>query len=562
MGREIPTIEIPKTDVWGALFERTDREFPDDQVIYLNPLTSRQYTYASLLSTTQSLGTYFLSSSSFRLQKGDVLALFAQNCIDTPAVTWAAHYAGGIVSPANPAYTVRELVHHLRGSGSKFLFTQEHLLPVALEAARECGVSKGNVVCMGEGKEKPDPKSGVRWLQDLLGEAKKIVEENGIKERVKVDVEKDLAFLVYSSGTTGLPKGVMLSHSNVVSNLFMLNTSEGEILHWKKDKVLSVLPYYHIYGLQTLIHLPAYAGFTTVVMSSFDLKLFCSIIQNHKITYTYIAPPIVLHLAKNPIVNDYDLSSLRMMTSGAAPLTRELIYAVKERLGTEVKQAYGLSETSPATHIQKDYSNGLGSCGPALPNQVIKFMDPDGKEVEAGKEGEVWVKGPNVFKGYHNNEKATRGCMTDDGFFMTGDIGYEDERGNMFITDRVKELIKYKGYQVAPAELEGLLNSHPQVVDVAVIGIHDASRESEVPLACIVVKDGTPSTQAKQQEMEKEIVDWLASKVANHKQLRGGVWFVDEVPKSASGKILRRVLKDRAKDEGRDGRGKKEKARL
>ncbi|PVH74778.1 putative 4-coumarate--CoA ligase 1 [Cadophora sp. DSE1049] len=471
MGRsEIPTIEIPKKDVWSALFERDDREFPDDQ-------------------------------------------------------------------------------------------------------AREVNLDKKNIVCIGEEADRPPKDAGVRWFPDLLDEARKIIDEKGVKERVEVDCEKDLAFLVYSSGTTGLPKGVMLSHLNVVSNLFMLNSSEGTILHWKRDRVLSVLPYYHIYdsiqsvgshlyflhadiairmGLQCLVHLPAYTGLTTLVMSAFDLKLFCSLIQDHKITYTYVAPPVVLHLAKNPAVDDYDLSSLRMITSGAAPLTKELIYAVKKRLGTEVKQAYGLSETSPATHIQKQWDDGLGSCGPPLPNQTIKFMSAEGVEVPQGKEGEVWVKGPNVFLGYHNNEEATRSSITEDRFFKTGDIGYEDERRNMFITDRVKELIKYKGFQVAPAELEGVLNGHSLITDVAVIGIHDSARESEVPMACIVLKEGTEPSQS----TEKEIVTWLASRVAGHKALRGGVWFVDEVPKSASGKILRRVLKEKAKREGRDGRTK------
>jgi 4-coumarate--CoA ligase len=166
-------------------------------------------------------------------------------------------------------------------------------------------------------------------------------------------------------------------------------------------------------------------------MSSFDLKTFCSIIQDHKITYTYVAPPIILHLAKSPIVSNYDLSSLRMITSGAAPLTKELIYAVKDRLGTEVKQAYGLSETSPVTHMQKVWNHGMGSNGPALPNQIVKFVSPDGEEVATGKEGELWIKGPNVFLGYLNNEEATKACKTDDGFFKTGDIGYEDEDGNM-----------------------------------------------------------------------------------------------------------------------------------
>ena len=299
-------------------------------------------------------------------------------------------------------------------------------------------------------------------------------------------------------------------------------------------------------------------------MSAFDLKKFCGIIQDHKITYTFVAPPVVLHLAKSPIVDEYDLSSLRMITSGAAPLTKELIYAVHDRLGTEVKQAYGLSETSPVTHMQvrstpfpfprstannpkkKNWKAGLGSNGPPLPNQIVKFMSPEGQEVPTGKEGEVWIKGPNVFLGYLHNDAATAACKTEDGFFKTGDIGYEDEDGNMYITDRVKELIKYKGFQVAPAELEGLLVGCELVDDVAVIGVRDERQATEVPLACVVVKEGVE----KGEESERRIVEWLAERVAGHKRLRGGVKWIDEVPKSASGKILRRVLKDMLTKEG------------
>lgn len=288
-------------------------------------------------------------------------------------MTWGAHYVGGIVSPSNPAYTVRELAHHLKDSDARVLVTQKHLLDVALKAAEEVGIRKEEIILIGDEKER-----GVKWFGDFM-KKNESVKNHREANRVKIDSAKDLAFLVYSSGTTGLPKGVMLTHSNVVSNLFMVNSSEGEILKWDQDKILSVLPYYHIYGmfnvsstflvefnehrrvqrryltipgLQCLVHFPAYAGITTIVMSAFDLKKFCSIIQNHKITYTYVAPPVVLHLAKNAIVADYDLSTLRMITSGAAPLTKELIFAVHKRLGTEVKQAYGLSETSPVTHIQ------------------------------------------------------------------------------------------------------------------------------------------------------------------------------------------------------------------
>ncbi|KAF8850680.1 acetyl-CoA synthetase-like protein [Acephala macrosclerotiorum] len=530
MPREVPKIDIPHTDLWTVLFDRKEKPFPDSQVIYQDPYTSRHYTFSQLKTATEKFGSGLRSKWSWK--KGDVLAIFSQNCIDTPAITWGAHWAGVVVSPANPGYGVRELAHHLHDSGTKALFTQKHLLPVAVKACSEVGIPKERIVLIGD-----EHDSNFLHFEELL-------DEDVRGERDKLIPKEDLAFLVYSSGTTGLPKRVMLSHLNVVSDLFMVDSNEGQILGWRDDRVLSVLPYYHIYGLQCLVHWPAYAGLPTLVMPSFDLKKFCEIIQNHKITYTFVAPPVVLHLAKSPIVSNYDLSSLRMIISGAAPLTKELIHAVHGRLGTEVKQAYGLSETSPVTYMQLKWNVGLGSNGPALPNQICKFMSPDGHEVSPGKEGELWISGPNVFLGYHNNPEATAACKTHDGFFKTGDIGYEDEEGNMYITDRVKELIKYKGFQVAPAELEGILASHEMIADVAVIGVEDKERATEVPLACVVLREEVKEDEG----LEREIVSWLGERVAGHKRLRGGVVWIEEVPKSASGKILRRVLKEKMRD--------------
>jgi acyl-CoA synthetase (AMP-forming)/AMP-acid ligase II len=245
-------------------------------------------------------------------------------------------------------------------------------------------------------------------------------------------------------------------------------------------------------------------------MPKFDLEDFCRFIQELKITFAYVVPPIVLLLGKHPAVSKYDLSSIRMMNSGAAPLTRELVEAVHKRLGIPVKQGYGLSETSPTTHTQpwEDWNKTIGSVGTLLPYQTAKYMSPDEKEMPVGEVGELWIKGPNVFKGYLNNPEGTAHALTADGYFKTGDVGYQDKDGNFYITDRVKELIKYKGFQVPPAE-------------------------------------GLGKTEAE----AKEIVDWLSTKVTHHKRLRGGVRWVDEIPKSVSGKILRRVLKVKAQAE-------------
>jgi 4-coumarate--CoA ligase len=302
-----------------------------------------------------------------------------------------------------------------------------------------------------------------------------------------------------------------------------------------------------IIGLTCLIHQSMYSGLQLVVMPKFDLEHFCKIIEDQKVTFAYVVPPILVLLGKNPVVSKYDLSSLRMMNSGAAPLTRELVQAVHKRLGVPVKQGYGLSETSPTTHTQpwQDWNKTIGSVGKMLPYQTAKYMSPDEEEMPVGETGELWIKGPNVFKGYLNNPEGTAHALTADGYFKTGDVGHQDKDGNFYITDRVKELIKYKGFQVPPAELEGILLSHSNVADVAVIGLYDKEQATEVPRAYIVPKDGFGKTEAE----AKDIADWLSTKVAHHKKLRGGVRFVDEIPKSVSGKILRRLLKVKAQEE-------------
>ncbi|KAF7894273.1 hypothetical protein EAF00_007787 [Botryotinia globosa] len=542
-------IEIPEMDLWSILFEREDKPFSDDQVLYASSTSS--HTHSSIKSQTISFGLGLCHHYSFK--KGDVLALFSENNIDTPITMWGTHYIGGIVSPANPVYTKRELTHHLRDCGANIIVTTGELV----RRVRECvdDIERETGRCMEilvQGGEVPEGERGIR---DIFME-----DDKRDEKRVRVDPEKDLAYLVYSSGTTGLPKGVMLTHGNVVANLMQVASREGKLMRWDRDRILSVLPFFHAYGLQCLVHLPCYLGIPTIVMKSFSLPTFLSLIQEFKITYTYVAPPIVLHLAKSPVVEEYDISSLRNIVAGAAPLSRELIHMVRARLGVGVRQAYGLSETSPVTHIQLKYDDGLGSVGPPLANQIVKFMSPSNSEVPVGQEGEIWISGPNVFLGYHNNPEATSAALVSSSpsvksnypFFKTGDVGFQDANGNMYITDRVKELIKYKGYQVAPAELEGVLVEHEWVEDCCVVGVFDKERETEVPVGFLVGKVSVGKEDRKLYG-EKEgmaVEKWLEGKVADYKRLRGGVRWVESIPKSASGKILRRVFKDQIKKEG------------
>lgn len=291
-------------------------------------------------------------------------------------------------------------------------------------------------------------------------------------------------------------------------------------------------------------------------MAKFDIEKWCAHVQNYRITFSYVVPPVVLLLGKHPVVDKYDLSSLRLMNSGAAPLTQELVDAVYARIKTGIKQGYGLSETSPITHTQpwSEWHSSVGSVGKLVPNMEAKYttMSDDGsepREVATGEVGELNLRGDNIFLGYHNNEAATAECLSTDGWFRTGDVGYQDAQGNFFITDRVKELIKYKGFQVAPAELEGILVDNPTVDDVAVVGMESKEQSTEVPVAFIVRSAKSKASGSSAEQEAAGIGKWLDEKVAYHKRLRGGVRFVDAIPKSATGKILRRMLKKQLQEE-------------
>lgn len=288
-------------------------------------------------------------------------------------------------------------------------------------------------------------------------------------------------------------------------------------------------------------------GSPCYVLPKWDLPQALSLIQRHRLTFIYVPPPIVLALGKQPIVDDYDLSSLRWINSGAAPVSRELVLAVWDRLKVGVKQGYGLSETSPTTHTQfsDEWFRFQGSVGRLYPGMMAKIVDPDGNEVPDGESGELLLKGPNVFGGYWNRPDLQADTFDTDGWFKTGDVVRVDSHGNFYITDRIKELIKYKGFQVPPAELEEALHGHPKVADACIVSAWDKEQETEVPRAYIVPTTGNEPSE----ELAKEIATWLNDRVAPPKRLRGGVRFIDVIPKSQSGKILRRVLKEQAKKE-------------
>ena len=391
----------------------------------------------------------------------------------------------------------------------------------ALPAADKCGIEE--IFVLGEAE-------GATPFSELL-------KNDGIAPEVTIDPKNDLVALPYSSGTTGLSKGVMLTHENLVSDM-VLTTSINTITD--KDVLIGVLPFFHIYGMVLILNLAIYRGVTLVTMPRFDLEQFLQIVEKYKITCLNLVPPLVLALSKHPLVDNYDVSSIRLISSGAAPLGQELEQACADRLNCQIYQGYGLTEVAGASHVNTIPvpSDKVGAVGQVVPNTYSKIIDTEsGKELGINEQGEVLIKGPHVMKGYLNNEEATKHCIDGDGWFHTGDIGYADEDGYFFIVDRVKELIKYKAYQVAPAELEAILVSHEAIADAAVIPSPD-EEAGEIPKGFIVLSSEISA---------EEIMKFVAEQVAPHKKIRK-IEIVDEIPKSASGKILRRVLVEQERE--------------
>lgn len=512
------SLDYPDTDVTSFVLERAEKL--GDKPALIDGPSGRTITYAELDRGTRALAAG-LASRGF--EKGDSFAIYMPNVPEYALAFHGVARAGGKATTANPLYTPRELKHQLDDSEAKYLLTVEPMLETAKKAAEE----KGDVEVFVLGDV-----DGEAPFTDLLGDPDDAPEP-------EIDPER-LAVLPYSSGTTGLPKGVMLTHANLVANLVQIQEA---FAIKEEDSLVGVLPFFHIYGQTVIMNQGLRAGATIVTMPRFDLEQFLDLIQEHKVSLAYVVPPIALALAKHPAVDSRDLSSIKTIMSGAAPLGPELSDKVAERIDCNVIQGYGMTETSPVTHlIRPDGENRSGSIGRVLEDTECRLVDPEsGEDVGVGEDerGELWIRGPQVMAGYLNNDEATAETIDDDGWLHTGDIGVVDEDGFYFIVDRLKELIKYKGYQVPPAELESVLINHEDVADCAVIGIPDDDA-GELPKAYVVVAEGKSLDH-------EELMEFTAKEVSPQKKIRL-VEEIDEIPKSASGKILRRVLKDREKE--------------
>ncbi|KAJ2647907.1 hypothetical protein IWW40_004336 [Coemansia sp. RSA 1250] len=525
-----PKADIPNQDLPTFIFNyaKANTVYGQDPKLVAIVGTTESLSFGEFESRSVSFAAGLYNRLGFR--QGDMLAIVLPNSHLYPVAVLGTHMVGGIVTTANPAYTARELAHQFQETRPKAVLTQQSSIPVVKEALASANLSNATVLTI-DGSTSNAMYSSEPFPRVYLQTAEQ--------------VNSTPAFIVFSSGTSGKPKGVVLSHKNLVANAVQflhVDSADKKLMHEMRNKFqrrwLQVLPMFHIYGI-LVSNVPILSGGVIVVMEKFDFAQFCSQIQQHRIDTVYVAPPIILALAKSPEVAKYDISSLRYINSGAAPLSKELQLEAEHKLNLFVTQGYGMSETSPLVARSMCGVSKSGSIGQLCPNTEAIFVDEDGKRVGVNQTGELCVRGPQVMLGYYHNEAATKDTLAEDGFLHTGDIGHIDSNGEMFVTDRKKELIKYKGFQIPPAELEGLLTDHPAVVDAAVIPVYDKSQATELPKAFVVIRPG-----AKRPGIEDEISQWISKRVVDYKRLRGGIEITDAIPKSATGKILRRVLKD------------------
>ena len=512
-----PDADIPDVPLSEFILEAA-KGWGDKPALIDGP-SGRTLTYAQFVGGVERVAAG-LAERGFG--KGDVFAIHAPNLPEYALAFHGIARSGGTITTVNPLYTVEELAFQFNDSGARYLLTIPQFLESAKEAASRSKIEE--IFVLGEAE-------GATPFTSLMS-------STSAPPDLDIDPNEDVLVLPYSSGTTGLPKGVMLTHKNLVANVVQCEAPHGTN---ENDVIIGVLPFFHIYGMTVIMNIALRRGATVVTMPRFDLGDFLKIMQEYGVTRAYLVPPIILALAKHPVVENFDLSKVEVIMSGAAPLGSDLAGAASSRLGCLVMQGYGLTETSPVTHMIPDEpgKDRPGSIGFSISNTECKLVEPgSGKEVGPKETGELWIRGPQVMKGYLNNPEATKATLDDDGWLHTGDIATVDEDGYFFIVDRLKELIKYKGFQVPPAELEAVLLSHPDITDAAVIPVPD-EEAGEIPKAYVVLKDDVSA---------EDIMAFVAERVAPYKKVRL-VETVDEIPKSASGKILRRVLVERSRAE-------------
>ncbi|GME25289.1 AMP-dependent synthetase/ligase [Neofusicoccum parvum] len=519
--------------------------------------TGKSYSVAEVTQRIEHLARALSAELGWQVNAGDpmdkVLGIFSLNSIDAPTASWAAHRLSGVSCPISAGCSAAELARQLRAARCKALFTCAPLLGVALAGAAAAGLPPARVylveVPAAAGGAEPLPQ-GLRWADDLVAEGARLPPLEALRW-ARGQGARQPAFLCSSSGSSGLPKNVMISHRNVIANVVQRATFESTYRGAHPETCLGVLPQSHIYALVVITHASLYRGDGVVVLQRFDLQETLQTIQDFRIERLWMVPAMIVAMTKaSAVVKKYDLSSVKIAAVGASPLSREVVEAFAELVpGGRIIQGYGLTEAGAIVTFTNADDLALGSCGSLYPGFEARLVDESGRDVEKhGQPGELLIRSPSIMMGYFGNDAATRETLTDDGWLRTGDLGEfrvtKNGHDHLFIVDRVKELIKVRGLQVAPAELENNLLQHPAVADVSVIPVPDES-SGELPMAFVVKSAAFKA--ADDDALRRELHNSIESVFSAHKRLAGGIDFVDSLPKTTSGKTQRKVLKERVK---------------
>jgi len=529
---------------------------PSNVPFFIEDATGRQVSYEEAHRRTSALANAL--SLKHNIGAGDVVCVFSPNHIDYAPVVWAIHTLGAVVTPANPSYTADELKHQMETAQARLIFSHPVGFKTAATVVQALSLVSGvtsPIVLFDAGQK---PSDSVDSIEDLVLFGKSYVENFEAIRFKPGEARETLAFLSFSSGTTGKPKAVKISHYSVIANIIQMGTHYRINDPSQKDKpvapgdvALAVLPFFHIYGLVVTLHFLLFSAMTIVVVPKFSIEDYLRSIVRHRVTHLYVVPPQVVLLCKHPEVKRHDLSRVKSCFSGAAPLGGELMKQLRQVLPNAIiGQGYGLTETSTTlSMIPPDAKFGrLGSAGQLIPGIRAKVVKEDGTLAAEGEQGELVVTGPAMSMGYLDNPEATAETYVD-GWVRTGDeVIIKDNE--VYVVDRLKEIMKVRGFQVAPAELEGHLLQHPDVADACVVPIAD-EYSGELPLAYIVLSQAAlkrvGNDFALRDALKLAISKHVSDAKVHYKRLAGGVEFIDAIPKNPSGKILRRVLRERAK---------------